>query len=191
MTGFTYLEPPIAAKWLELLKEIAPHTARVAYIFNPSSSAYGGLFYGSIEPSAARFAVETMLIPVFEPADFERVIAAHGREPGGGLIIDPEGFTSLHRRPIIDLAARYRLPAIYPRRFFVTDGGLACYGVNDNDHFRQVATYLDRILRGEKPADLPVQQPTKYELLINRSTAKALGLTIPPTLLAIADEVIE
>jgi len=191
MTGFTYLEPPIAGKWLDLLKEIAPRVTRVAYIFNPPAGAYAGLFYGSIEPSAARFGIETALVAVNEPADFERAIAAHAREPGGGMIIDPDSFTSLHRRLIIDLAARYHLPAIYSRRFFTADGGLASYGVDDNDHFRQVASYLDRILRGEKPADMPVQQPTKFELLINKKTAEALGLGLPTTLLARADELIE
>jgi putative ABC transport system substrate-binding protein len=132
-----------------------------------------------------------MLVPVQEPAEFEQIMARLGGEPGGGLIIDPDAFTSIHRKLIVELAARYRLPAIYPRRFFVTDGGLASYGVDDIEHYRQVAVYLDRILRGEKPADLPVMQPTKFELVINMKTARALGLTIPETLLATADEVIQ
>jgi len=191
LTGFSYLAPTVGGKWLELLKEIAPLVTRVAFIINQPSSPYGGLFYGSIQLANARFSARTMFVPVQEPADFEQVMAKLGGEPGSGLIIDPDAFTSIHRKLIIDLAARYRLPAIYPRRFFTADGGLASYGVDDAEHYRQVAAYLDRILRGEKPADLPVQQPTKYELVINRKTAKALGLTVPNTLLVAADEVIE
>jgi putative ABC transport system substrate-binding protein len=191
LTGFSYLAPTVGGKWLELLKEIAPLVTRVAFIINQSSSPYGGLFYGSIQLANAKFSAQTMFVPVQEPAEFEQVMARLGGEPGGGLIIDPEAFTSFHRKLIVELAARYRVPAIYPRRFFATDGGLASYGVDDAEHYRQVAVYLDRILRGEKPADLPVQQPTKFELVVNLKTAKALGLDVPPSLLARADEVIE
>jgi putative ABC transport system substrate-binding protein len=191
ITGFSYLAPTVGGKWLELLKEISPLVARVAFIINPPSSPYGGLFYGSVEVAAAKYAVQTMLVPVHEPAEFEPVMAKLGREPGGGLIVDPDTFMSIHRKLIVELAARHRLPAVYNRRSFATDGGLASYGVDDIQHFRQVAAYLDRILRGEKPADLPVQQPTKFELVINRNTAKPLGLTVPQTLLATADEVIQ
>jgi putative tryptophan/tyrosine transport system substrate-binding protein len=191
ITGFSYLEPPIAVKWLELLKGIAPRITRVAYIFNPPSAPYAGLFYGSIEPNMSRFGVETVQIPVNLPADFEPVLSKLGAEPNTGFIVDPEAFMSSHRGMIIELAARYRLPAIYSRRFFAEDGGLAVYCVDDRDHYRQVAGYLDRILRGEKPADLPVQAPTKYELVINAKTAKALGLSIPETLLATANEIIQ
>jgi putative ABC transport system substrate-binding protein len=191
ITGFSYLEPPIAAKWLELLKGIAPRITRVAYIFNPPSAPYAGLFYGWIEPNMSRFGVQTMLVPINEPADLESVMSKLGGEPGGGLIFNPDAFMSLHRGTIINLAARHRLPAIYSRRFFAAEGGLATYCVDDGDHFRQVAAYLDRILRGERPANLPVQAPTKYQLVINLKTAKALDLTIPETLLATADEVIQ
>jgi putative ABC transport system substrate-binding protein len=191
LTGFSYLAPTVGGKWLDLLKEIAPSVTRVAFIVNLPSSPYGGLFFGSIQLANARFSAQTMLVPVQEPAEFEPIMARLGGEPGGGLIIDPDAFTSIHRRLIVELAARYGLPAIYPRHFFVTEGGLASYGVDDAEHYRQVAAYLDRILRGEKPADLAVQQPTKFELVINLKTAKALGLTIPETLLATADEVIQ
>jgi putative ABC transport system substrate-binding protein len=191
LTGFTYLAPGIAGKWLELLREIAPQVTRVGFVFNPPANPYGGLFYGAIQLAAAKFAIQTTSVPVHEPAEFEQVIAMVGREPGGGLIIGPDAFTSAHRRQIVELAARYRVPAVYSRRFFATDGGLVVYGVDDNEHFSQVATYTDRILRGEKPADLPVQGPSRYGLVINLKTAKALGLEIPPQLLARADEVIE
>jgi len=191
VTGFLYLEPFVAGKWLGLLKEIAPGMTRLAYIFNPPSGPYAGLYYGFIEPTVTQLGVEATMVPVLKPGDFEKVISTLGREAGAGMIIDPDGFTSLNRTLIVELAARYRVPAVYSRRFFTAAGGLASYGVDDADHFRQVASYLDRILRGEKAGDLPVQRPTKYELLINRNTAKALGLTIPETLLAIADEVIE
>jgi putative tryptophan/tyrosine transport system substrate-binding protein len=191
MTGFSYLEPPIAGKWLELLKAIAPRVTRAAYIFNPPAGAYAGLFYASIEPFASKFSVETRLVPIHDPAEFEPSMAALAREPGSALIIDPDGFTSLHRELIIALAARYRLPAMYPRRLFTATGGLASSGVDAVEHFRQVASYLDRILRGEQPADLPVQQPAKFELLINLKTARALGLDVPATVLARADELID
>jgi putative ABC transport system substrate-binding protein len=191
LTGFSYLAPTLGGKWLDLLKEIAPLVTRVAFILNLPSSPYGGLFYGSIQLANAKFSAQTMFVPVQEPAEFEQIMARLGGEPGGGLIIAPDAFTSIHRKHIVELAARYRLPAIYPRRFFATDGGLASYGVDDAEHYRQVAAYLDRILRGEKPADLPVQQPTKYELVINLRAAKALGLTVPETLLVQADELIQ
>jgi putative ABC transport system substrate-binding protein len=191
LTGFSYLAPTVGGKWLELLKEIAPLITRVAFIIHQPSSPYGGLFYGSIQLANAKFSAQTMFVPVQEPAEFEQVMAKLGGEWGGGLIIDPDAFTSIHRKLIVELAARYRMPAIYPRRFFATDGGLASYGIDDVEHYRQVAVYIDRVLRGEKPADLPVQQPTKYELVINLKTAKGLGLSIPPNLLARADQVIE
>jgi putative tryptophan/tyrosine transport system substrate-binding protein len=191
LTGFSYLAPTVGGKWFDLLTQIAPSVSRAAFIFNPPASPYGGLFYGSIQQNAARFNVKTALVPIQESGELERVLADLGHEPGGGLIVDPDNFTSYYRGPIIDLAARYRLPAIYSRRFFASAGGLMAYGVDDVEHFRQVAVYLDRILRGAKPADLPVQEPTKFELVINLKTAKALGLIVPPSLLAVADEVIE
>jgi putative tryptophan/tyrosine transport system substrate-binding protein len=191
LTGFSYLAPTLGGKWLDLLKEIAPLVTRVAFIINLPSSPYGGLFYGSIQLANAKFSAQTMFVPIQEAAELEQITARLGGEPGGGLIIDPDAFTSIHRRLIVELAARYRLPAIYPRRFFATDGGLASYGVDDAEHYRQVAAYLDRILRGEKPADLPVQQPTKFELVINLKAAKALELTVPETLLVQANELIQ
>ena len=191
LTGFTYLAPTVGGKWLDLLREIAPRVTRVGFIFNPPASPYAGLFYGSIQVAAAGFAMQTMSIPIHEPAEFEPVLAELAREPGGGLIIDPDAFTSSHRQLIIELAARYQLPAIYSRRFFSTDGGLASYGIDDNEHFRQVAAYIDRILRGERPADLPIQQPTKFELAINLKTAKAIGIELPTEILIRADDVIE
>ena len=191
ITGFSSLEPPVAAKWLELLKEIAPGVTRVGYIFNLPSSPYAGLFYGSIEPVAPNFSVETAAISVNEPADFDPVMSKLAREPGAGLIIDPDAFTSAHRSLIIELAARYRLPAIYSRRFFAEEGGLLVYGIADIDNFRGIAGYVDRILRGAKPGDLPLQGPTKFELVVNLKAAKALGLNVPPLLLSRADDVIE
>jgi putative ABC transport system substrate-binding protein len=191
LTGFSYLAPTIGSKWFELLKEIAPQVTRLAFIVYPPGSPYGGLFYGSIQLAAARIGVQTTLAPVYQPTEFEQVLAGFSREPGGGLIVNPEAFMATHRREIIALAARYSLPAIYFRRNFATDGGLVSYGVDDLEHFRQVSVYLNRILRGEKTTDLPVQQPIKFELVINRKTANVLGLTVPNTLLVNADDVIE
>ena len=191
ITGFTNLEPTLGAKWLELLKEIAPRVTRVAVMSNPNTAPYVILFSRSVEAVAQKIAVELIAAPVHEPAEIEAVLTMLGREPGGGLILPPDPFTVAHRKLIFDLAARYRVPAINGLLYFANEGGLVSYGVDVRDQFRQAAAYVDRILRGEKPADLPVQQPTKFELAINVKTAKALGLDIPPTLLAIADEVIE
>lgn len=191
MTGFTNLEPTVGAKWLELLKDIAPHVTRIAIIVNPQAFPLSVQFARSAESVAPKFAVEAAMIPVHEPAEIEPIMAMLGREPGGGLLFPVDPFTSQHRTLILGLAARYRLPAIYGFRHFVAEGGLVSYGSDQVDLHRQAAAYIDRILRGEKPADLPVQQPTKFELVINLKTAKALGLTIPAGILAIADEVIE
>jgi putative tryptophan/tyrosine transport system substrate-binding protein len=191
LTGFTHLPPTVGGKLFDLLREIAPNVARVAYIFNPQSSPYAGLFYGSMQQAASKVGAQTTYVPVYGPAELEPVFADVARIPGGGFVTNVDVFTLTHRKLIVELAARYKLPAIYQRRLFSTDGGLASYSVDDSDHFRQVAAYVDRILRGQKPADLPVQQPTKFEIVINLKTAKALGLTIPETLLATADEVIQ
>jgi putative ABC transport system substrate-binding protein len=191
ITGFTNLEPTLGAKWLELLKEIAPRVTRVAVMSNPNTAPYVILFSRSVEAVAQKIAVELIAAPVHEPAEIEAVLTMLGREPGGGLILPPDPFTVAHRKLIFDLAARYRVPAINGLLYFANEGGLVSYGVDVRDQFRQAAAYVDRILRGEKPADLPVQQPTKFDLIINLTTAKALGLEIPPTLLARADEVIE
>ena len=191
ITGFTNLEPTLGAKWLELLKEIAPRVTRVAVLYNPNTAPYATLFSRSAEVVAQKMAVELTAAPVYDPAEIESALAMLGREPGGGLIIAPDPFTSAHRELILTLAARHKLPAVYRERFFVAAGGLMSYGPDLVEQFRQAAGYIDRILRGEKPADLPVQTPTKYELVINIKTANALDLEVPPTLLARADEVIE
>src|ERR1700731_33295 len=191
VTGFIFTEPTMAGKWLELLKQIAPRIARVAMLFNPTSATYAEYWLKPFKAAAPSFEVEAVTAPVRDRSELESVIAAQAREPNGGLIVMPDSFTDAHRVEITSLAARYRLPAIYPFRFFAEVGGLLSYGVDRTDNFRRAATYVDRILKGEKPAELPVQAPAKYELVINLKTAKALGLEIPPKLLALADQVIE
>ena len=191
-TGFANLDFPVGGKWLELLKDIAPGVTRVALLFNPETSAGGGSdFVRLLEEGARAFSVQSTAGPVHEPGDIERTIEAFARGPNGGLLVLPDNFINAHRELIVALAERYRLPAIYPFRFFVSGGGLLSYGVDVIDMYRGAASYIDRILKGAKPGDLPVQQPTKFELVINLKTAKALGLTVPPSLLARADEVIE
>ena len=191
VTGFIFTEPTMAGKWLELLKEIAPRIARVAMLFNPTSATYAEYWLKPFKAAAPSFAVEAIAAPVRDRSELETVIAAQAREPNGSLIAMPDSFTDAHRVEITSLAARYRLPAVYPFRFFAEVGGLLSYGVDRTNNFRRAAAYVDRILKGEKPAELPVQAPTKYELVINLKTAKALGLEIPPKLLALADQVIE
>src|SRR5262245_46343120 len=191
VTGFTFTEPTMAGKWLELLKEIAPRVVRIAMLFNPISATYADYWLNPFKAAAPSFAVEAIAAPVRDTSELESVTAAQAREPNGGLIAMPDSFTDAHRVEITSLAARYRLPAVYPFRFFAEVGGLLSHGVDRTDNFRRAATYVHRILKGEKPADLPVQTPTKYELIINMKTAKALGLQVPATLLARADEVIE
>jgi ABC-type uncharacterized transport system substrate-binding protein len=189
-TGFTGFEFGISVKWLELLKEIAPSVTRVAVIRDPFLTSGTGQF-AAIQSAAPAFRVDLRPVGVRDPGEIERGLAAFGREPNGGLIVTASGRAMFHRNLIITLAARHKLPAVYWLRTMVADGGLASYGPDNNDLYRKVAGYVDRILRGEKPADLPVQSPTKYELAINLKTAKALGLTMPPSLLTRADEVIE
>jgi len=191
MTGFTGLEPTVGAKWLELLKGIAPRVTRIAVIFNPRTAPGAALFSLSAEAVAQRFAVEVIRAPVYEPAGIEAVMTMLAQEPGGGLVFPIDAFTTVRRNLIFELAARNRLPAIYGARNTAAGGGLVSYGIDLVGELRQAAGYVDRILRGEKPANLPVRQPTKFELVINLKTAKALGLTVPPSLLAGADEVIE
>jgi putative tryptophan/tyrosine transport system substrate-binding protein len=191
VTGFIFTEPTMAGKWLELLKEIAPRITRAAMLFNPTSATYAEYWLKPFKAAAPSFAVEAIAAPVRDRSELETVIAAQAREPNGGLIVMPDSFTDAHRVEITSLAARYRLPAVYPFRFFAEVGGLLSYGVDRTDNFRRAAAYVDRILKGEKPAELPVPAPTKYELVINLKTAKALGLEIPPKLLALADQVIE
>ena len=191
VTGFTNIEPTMAGKWLELLKEIAPRVDRVAFLFNPATAPYAEYYLGPFKAAAASLAVEAIAAPVHDTSELESVIAAQAREPNGGLVVMPDSFLVAHRAEITSLAARYRLPAVYPFRFFVELGGLLSYGNDLLDNFRRAATYADRILKGAKPSELPVQAPVKFELVINLKTAKALGLNIPMALQQRADELIE
>jgi putative ABC transport system substrate-binding protein len=190
-TGFTIMEPTISGKWVELLKEIAPRVNRVALLFNPATTPYRDIYLNPFKAAATSFAMEATAAPVHDSSELESVVAAQVREPNGSLIVMPDGFLNVHRAEIVSLAARYRLPAVYPWRFFTELGGLLSYGSDQRDMFRVAATYVDRILKGEKPADLPVQAPTKYELVINLKTAKALGIEVPLFFQQRADEVIE
>jgi putative ABC transport system substrate-binding protein len=189
-TGFTALEYSIAGKWLELLKEIAPRVTRAA-VLRDSAIAAGPGFLGAIQAPASLLGVELRPIDVRDSGEIERSVAAFAQSLNGGLIVTGSPAATARRDLIIKLAERHRLPAVYSVRPFVAAGGLICYGADFLDQFRRAAAYVDRILKGEKPADLPVQAPTKYELVINLKTAKALGIEVPPTLLARADEVIE
>jgi putative ABC transport system substrate-binding protein len=191
VTGFITMEPTVSGKWLELLKEVAPHVARVALLFNPTTATYAEYWLDPFKAAAASFALEAIVAPVRDTAELESVLAAQAREPNGGLIAIPDTYLAAHRAEVTSLAARYRLPAVYAFRYFVDVGGLMSYGSDQIDDYPRAASYADRILKGEKPADLPVQAPTKFELAINLKTAKTLGLTVPPTLLARADAVIE
>jgi putative ABC transport system substrate-binding protein len=189
-TGFTNFEYSMSAKWLELLKQIAPGVTRAAVLRDPTLTSGIGQF-AAIQGGASTFGVEVVPLGVRDATDIERAVAAFARGSNDGLIVTTGGLTTLHRALIAALAARHKLPAVYPARYFVTAGGLISYGSDRIDQYRQAAGYVDRILKGEKPADLPVQAPTKYELVINLKTAKALGIEVPPMLLARADEVIE
>ena len=191
ITGFTFLDFPIIGKWLEMLKEIAPGVSRVTFMFRPPTAPWSPFFLREFGPAPASLAVELSETPVHDDAEIEASVTAFGREPGAGLIVAPDPFMNTHRRLVMALAERYRLPAIYAVRKYVTEGGLMCYGPDTADIVRRSASYVDRILKGEKPAELPVQAPTKFQLVVNLRTAKALGLQIPDRLLALADEVIE
>jgi putative tryptophan/tyrosine transport system substrate-binding protein len=186
ITGVTNFEFPMGGKWVEFLKEIAPHLSNVALIFNPETAPYARHFLQSVALGA-----EATLMPVRNDSEIERALETVAAKSNSGLIIVPDLFTGGHRELIVALAARHRLPAIYPFRFFVANGGLLSYGPDSLDLFRRSASFVDRILKGDKPGDLPVQAPVKFELAVNLKTAKALGLTVPPTLLARADDVIE
>jgi putative ABC transport system substrate-binding protein len=190
VTGFMNYEYSFSGKWLELLKEIAPNIARVAVLRDPTIGSSTSQF-AVIQAAAPSFRTETIPVNVREVGEIERAVAAFAQRPNGGLIATATGQTVAHRDLIITLASQYKLPAIYFERFFVTAGGLMSYGSNQVDQYRRAAGYVDRILRGDKPADLPVQAPNKYETVLNLKTAKVLGLEVPPTLLARADEVIE
>src|SRR5216684_3683517 len=169
-TGFTVMEPTIASKWLELLKEIAPGVNRVAFLFNPATTPYRDIYLNPFKAAAASFAFEAIAAPVHDKSDLESVIAAQARGLNSGLIVMPDGFLNVHRAEIVSLAARYNLPTVYPWRFFAELGGLMSYGSVQRDQFRVAATYVDRILRGAKPSELPVQAPVKFELVINLRT---------------------
>jgi putative ABC transport system substrate-binding protein len=190
-TGFIAFEGSMAGKWLELLKEIAPRVTRVAFLFNPATAPYAEIFLNSFRAAAASFAVEGIAAPVHDISEVESVVAAQAREPNGGLIVMPNAFATLHRMEITSLATRYGVPAVYPFRFFPEVGGLLSYGNDFHDNFRRAASYVDRILKGAKPSELPVQAPVKFELVINLKTAKVLGLEVPSLLQQRADEVIE
>jgi putative ABC transport system substrate-binding protein len=191
VTGFTPMEGSMGGKWLELLKEIAPRVNRVAFMFNPAMATYSEIYLKPFKGAAASFAVEAITAPVRDTSGLESVIAAQARAPNGGLIVMPDAFTVSHRVEITSLAARYRLPAIYPYRQFAEVGGLMSYGNDSLDNFRSAATYADRILKGAKPSELPVQAPVKFQLVINMKAAKGLGLEVPWLLQQRADEVIE
>jgi putative ABC transport system substrate-binding protein len=190
ITGFAIFEYAIGGKWLELLKEISPRTTRVG-VLRDRAVAAGPAQFGAIQTAASSFGMEVSPINVHDTSEIERAVTAFARPSNGGLIVTGSPLAQLHRDLIITLAAQHKLPAVYFERFFVADGGLISYGADFVDQYRRAAGYVDRILTGEKPADLPVQAPTKYELVMNLKTAKALGIDIPPMLLARADEVIE
>ena len=190
ITGFINFEYAMAGKWLELLKEIAPQIRRVA-VMRESAVAAGPGQFAAIQAAAAPLGIDMRPIDPRDPIEIEHAVAAFAHEPNGGLIVTGSSAASIHRKLIFELAARHRLPVVYNARFYVSDGGLISYGPDFVDQYRRAASYVDRILKGEKPADLPVQAPTKYELVINLKTAKALGLDVPPMLLGRADEVIE
>jgi putative ABC transport system substrate-binding protein len=188
-TGFLQFEYNLSAKWLELLKHIAPAVTRAAVLRDATTAGIGQ--FAVIQSVAPSVGVEVSSVNVRDVTEIERAVTAFARSPNGGLIVTASSLTSLYRELIISLAARYKLPAVYPNRFFLAGAGLISYGPDLVDQFRRAAGYVDRIFKGEKPADLPVQAPTRYELVVNLKTAKALGLEVPPTLLARADEVIE
>jgi putative ABC transport system substrate-binding protein len=190
VTGFATFVASLGGKWLGLLSEVAAGLKRASILFNPDLPAVSA-YMPSLEMAARSLKVVATIAPVRNDVEIETAIIALGREPGGGLVVIPDIFTAAHRAPIILAAARNNVPAIYPLSYFVTDGGLLSYGVDRIDVWRRVASYVDRILRGTKPGDLPVQFPTRFEMAINVKTAKAIGLTVPDTLLALADEVIE
>ena len=190
VTGFTALEYSFGGKWLELLKEIAPSVTRVAVIRDAADAAGIGLF-SAVQSATSSVGLELSPVNVRDAGEMDRAIGAFARGSNGGLILTASSLAFVHRDTIVALAARHKLPAVYFARAFVTAGGLASYGTDTVDQYRRAAAYVDRILKGEKPADLPVQAPTKYELVINLKTAKAIGLTVPPSVLARADEVIE
>lgn len=190
-TGFTVMEPTTSGKWLELLKDIAPQIKRAALLFNPKTAPYANYYLRPFDAAAASLGIEAVAATVDNKSDLETVFAAQAKISDTGLVVMPDGFLNVYRTEIVSLAARYRLPTVYPWRFFAELGGLLSYGFDQRDSFEAAAAYINRILKGEKPADLPVQAPTNYELVINRTAAKNLGLTLPTALVARAADVIE
>jgi putative ABC transport system substrate-binding protein len=191
ITGFASFEPSLPGKWLELLSEIAPGLKRTGIMFSPDLSAPASTYMPSLETAARSLKVAPITVPVHSDAEIETAISALGLEPGGGLVVMPDIFTLAHRAPIISAAARNNVPAVYGLSEFVRNDGLLSYGADGVDNWSRAATYVDRILRGEKPGDLPVQFPTKFEMVVNLRTAKLLGLAVPPLILLRATEVIE
>jgi putative ABC transport system substrate-binding protein len=192
VTGFIDLEPSLGSKWVELLKQMVPNLTRLDCMFNPTTAAGGGSYYmNSVETAASSLGIHAAAAPAHNAEEIERVLTSLADDPAGGLVVMPDFFNGIHRSLIISAANRLRIPAVYAFRFFAAEGGLASYGIDIIDLFRRGAVYADRILRGALATDLPVQLPTKFELVINLKTAKDLGLEVPPSLLARADEVIE
>jgi putative ABC transport system substrate-binding protein len=191
ITGFINLESSLVEKWLQLLKEIAPRVTRVAVMFNPDTAPYAEYYLRPLNAAAPKLGVKAFAVTVRSEAEIQKAIAELGREPNGGLVALTDSFLTVHRKSIIELAARHKIPAIYWVGNMAEEGGLIAYGVDYIDLFRRAATYVDKILKGAKPAELPVEQPSKYELVINGRTARALGLTIPQSLLISAKKVIE
>jgi putative ABC transport system substrate-binding protein len=191
ITGFSNYDTPMASKWLEMLKPVTPIVTRVAVLYNPTTAPYAPSLLHTIEKAASSFALEVNAAPATDAAEIAATMAGLAQEEHFGLLVMPDISTFLHREAIVALAAQHRLPAVYPYRYFTAVGGLMSYGNDIIDLYRRAASYVDRILQGAKPAELPVQLPTKYELVINLKTAKALGMTVPQSLLVGADEVIE
>ena len=191
VTGFLAMEATVAGKWLGLLKEIAPHVTRAIFLFNPTTAPYFGLYLDPLKAAAPSYGMEVVVAPVRDASELETVIAGNASEPNGGLIAASDAFLNVYRKEVTSLAARYRLPAVYPYHYFFEVGGLMYYGPEMVDQYRRAAAYVSRILKGEKAGELPVQAPTKYVLAVNVKTAKALGLDVPAMLLGRADEVIE
>ena len=191
ITGFAVFEFSLGSKWLEILKQISPRIARVSIIFNPETAPYYPLYLRSIEQGASSFGVELNAVQIHNEADIEPTLGVLARDPDAGLIVLPDSFNIVHRAKIVELVNQHRLPAVYFFLNFARDGGLVAYGPDEIELFRRTASYVDRIFKGDSPGDLPVQHPTKFNMLVNLRTAKTLGFTIPPLLLASADEVIE
>ena len=191
ITGFLNIEASVIGKWLTLMREVAPQVLRIGFLFNPQTAPYARYYLDTFRSAGSALAIEAIDAPVQSTEEVEAFMTKLGREAGAGLVVMSDTSMNVYRKTIYSLAERYRLPTVYPYRFFVAEGGLMSYGINVPDLLRGAASYVDRILRGEKPSELAVQQPTKFELVINVKTAKTLGLVIPQTLLATADEVIE